>query len=283
MQRTILEAGADLPDHELPPYADMLHAYHVSRTVELRDLVARLPIAPGDRVLDLACGDACFSCWLAERGAVVVGIDRSPAYLGLARRRVVGNPAAERIGFQQADARALPLPDGGFDLVWCAQSLFSLPDPLAVLGEMARVARPGGVVAVLENDSLHHLIIPWPAELELAVRQAQLRALEQRGDGPLHKFYIGRDLCGLFAQVGIVDCAVQTVAVERSAPLAEAEERFLRGHFAQLRRLVAGQLDPTTLRAFDRLFDAESDADLLRRPDFHLTHLEMLAIGRTPT
>ncbi|HEU4321787.1 MAG TPA: methyltransferase domain-containing protein [Roseiflexaceae bacterium] len=282
MERKILEAGADLPDNELPPYAAMLHAYHVSRATELRALVARLPIAPGDRVLDLACGDACFSRWLAERGAVVVGVDRSPAYLDLARRSVAETPVAERIGFQQADVRALPFPDGSFDLVWCAQSLFSLPDPLEVLREMARVARPGGAVAVLENDNLHHMIIPWPAELELAVRQAQFRALEQRSDGPLHKYYIGRDLCGLFTQVGIDQCEVQTVAVERHAPLAEAEEQFLRDHFAQLRRLIAKELDRATLQAFDLLFDPASDADLLRRPDFHLTHLEMLAVGRKP-
>ncbi|GAB4194574.1 MAG: hypothetical protein OHK0022_10720 [Roseiflexaceae bacterium] len=282
MRVTILEPGAGLPDHQLPPYADMLHAYHLSREAELRALVAQLPIAPGDRVLDVASGDACFSCWLAERGATVAGIDRSSAYLDLAKRNVAGSALAERIGFQQADARALPFPDGSFDLVWCAQSLFSLPDPLEVLREMVRVARPGGTVAVLENDSLHHMIIPWPAELELAVRQAQLRALEQRNHGPLHKFYIGRDLCGLFAQSGIDDCDVQTVAVERHAPLEPAEQQFLRGHFGQLRRLIARQLDPATLQAFDLLFDPDSELDLLCRPDFHLTHLEMLALGRKP-
>lgn len=279
MRPAIAEPWADLSDDSVPPYAEMLHAYHTSRRAELRELVGMLPLTRASRVLDLACGDGCFSQLLAERAGAVVAADLSPAYLDLARHRVTGAPEAERITFQRADARALPFDDAGFDLAWCAQSFFSLPDPLATLREMARVVRPGGHVAVLENDSMHHIIVPWPPELELAVRQAQLRALAERGDGRVHKFYIGRDLCGLLLQAGLAACRVQTLAVERHAPLEPSEERFLLEHFGQLRRLVQGTLEPPALRAFDLLFTPGSELYLLRRPDFHMTHIETLAIA----
>ncbi|HEX9370944.1 MAG TPA: class I SAM-dependent methyltransferase [Roseiflexaceae bacterium] len=276
-----IEPGAGLPDDELPGYWRMLHAYHRSRSAELRAMIATLPLAPGDRVLDVASGDGCHSVWLAERGAQVVGVDLSAAYLDHARRRAAATPQAGRICFEQGDANALAFADGMFDLVWCAQSFYSLPDPIATLREMVRVTRPGGHVAVLENDTLHHILLPWPAELELAVRQAQLRALAaDHGGQRLDKFYIGRNLRGLLRQCGVGSCSVRTFAVERDAPLEHDEELFLQLYFADMRSGAWPYLDAPARAAFDKLFDPGSETYLLRQPDLHLTHLETLAVGR---
>ena len=54
-------------------------------------------------------------------------------------------PAIER---QQADATDIPLPDGGFDIVFCQQALQFFPDRLAALGEMHRVLAPNGRLAL---------------------------------------------------------------------------------------------------------------------------------------
>jgi SAM-dependent methyltransferase len=259
----------------------MLHAYHRSRSAELRAIIATLPLAPCARVLDVASGDGCYSIWLAERAAAVVGVDLSPACLGYARRRTAATPHAGRISFELGDANALPFPDRVFDLVWCAQSFYSLPNPLQALREMARVTRPDGHIAVLENDTLHQILLPWPAELELAVRQAQLRSLEAdyAGQG-LDKFYIGRNLCGLFHQCGLAACEVQVFPIARDAPLSADEELFLRLYFDELRDRAWQYLDAAARTAYDMLFDPRSETYLLRRPDFHLTHLESLAIGK---
>jgi SAM-dependent methyltransferase len=274
------EPGAGLADDELPDYWRMLHAYHRSREAELRSIIAGLPLAAGDLTLDVASGDGCYTLWLAERGAQVVGVDLSPAYLEHARNRASASAYAERVRFEQADANALPFADDTFDLTWCAQSFYSLPDPIATLREMVRVTKRGGRVAVLENDTLHHLLLPWPAELELAVRQAQLQALEADHTGRgSDKFYIGRNLCGIFHQCGVESCDVRTFAVERAAPLGDDEELFLRLYFADLRARAWPYLDDDTRAAFDMLFDQQAATYLMRRPDFHLTHIETLAIG----
>src|SRR6476619_3278722 len=136
------EPGAGLAPHELPGYARMLDAYHRSRAAELRAIIATLPLGPHSRVLDVACGDGCYSDWLAERAGQVVGVDLCAAYLDLAERRDTATIYANRISFGRADAAILPFGDGSFDLVWCAQSFFSLPDPLATVREMIRVTRP---------------------------------------------------------------------------------------------------------------------------------------------
>jgi len=278
------EAGAGLGDDELPGYARMLSAYHRARATELRAIMATLPLSRESRVLDLACGDGCYSIWLAERAGHVVGVDRSPAYLDLARRGAAQAPDATRISFEQVDAAALPFEDGCFDLAWCAQSLFSLPDPITAVREMIRVTRPGGNVAVLENDTLHQILLPWPVELELAVRQAQFKALSAKHAGQrLNRSYIGRNLSGLLHQCGIAACDVRTFPVERCLPLSADEELFLSLYFADVRERAWPYLDQAARIAFDMLFDPQAETYLLRRPDFHLTHLELLAVGRTPS
>jgi SAM-dependent methyltransferase len=275
------EAGSGLRYDELPGYTAMLEAYHRARAPELRAILDMLPLTPNDCVLDLACGDGWYSIEFARRVHEVVAVDLSPAYLGLARQNAVAARQIERIRFEQADAGALSFADHMFDVTWCAQSFYSLPDPLAALREMARVTRSDGCVAVLENDTLHHLLLPWPAELELAVRQAQLQALAERNAAQgADKFYIGRNLCGIFRQVGIEPCEIRTIPVERSAPLSEDEKTFLQFHFADLRECVWPYLDTPTREAFDMLFDEDSPRHLLRRSDFRLTHLESLAIGK---
>jgi SAM-dependent methyltransferase len=274
------EPGGGLADDQLPSYARMLHAYHRARTADLRAIVALLPLDPGSRVLDVASGDGCYSIWMAERAGQVAGIDLSPAYLDLARRNAAATPHASRIAFERADVESLPFASGSFDLAWCAQSLFSLPEPLAVLREMVRVIRPGGHVAILESDTLHQLLLPWPAELELAVRQAQLATLAaERASSATDKFYVGRNLCGLFHQCGVASCAVQTLPIDVQAPLSPDEELFLRLYLADLRKRAWPQLDAAARAAFDMLFDPDRPTYLPRQPHFHLTHLAVLAIG----
>ena len=104
-------------------------------------------------VLDLCTGtgDLALAYDRAAKGAVtVVGADFSPEMLALARRKSFKAGAAERVTFVQADAQALPFPDGTFQLVTVAFGLRNVTDPDRGLAEMVRVAKPGGRVAVLE-------------------------------------------------------------------------------------------------------------------------------------
>ncbi len=126
--------------------------------IEADAIAALLPLAPGDRVLDLACGHGRHVLPLAARAGAIVGLDRSAAYLGRAAATTLGPtstaiPTAMRKSplWVQGDVRALPFPDGTFDAVfsWYA-SLFMFDDPTneACLAEAGRVVRPGGRLLV---------------------------------------------------------------------------------------------------------------------------------------
>ena len=229
-------AGSIQAHSDLPAYAPMLTAYHRAHAAELRAMIDDLPLRPGDRVLDMPCGDGVYTVLLAnrvgERGHVV-GVDLSASYLEIARAHADASAHAAPIRFQVGDIASLPFDDNSFDRIWCAQSMISLPDPLGALHELQRVVRRGGTLAVFENDTMHQIVAPWPAELELAVRQAQLRALAARTPTTA-KYFIGRDLRGLFAEAGLERCFVTPYTSIRHAPLSDDERTYLAWYFDEL-------------------------------------------------
>lgn len=123
--------------------------------------VQALPALDGKDVVELGCGTAYFSAWLARRGARPVGVDVTPSQLAIAREL----QAEHRLDFPllEADAEDVPLPDESFDLalseygasIWC--------DPTRWIPEAARLLRPGGELVFLKNGVLAMLTAPEDA------------------------------------------------------------------------------------------------------------------------
>jgi demethylmenaquinone methyltransferase/2-methoxy-6-polyprenyl-1,4-benzoquinol methylase len=111
----------------------------------------RAELAPGDRALDLCCGTGDLALELAGRvgpGGEVVGCDFSEPMLELARAKAAERGAA--VGFEWADALALPYEDSSFDAVTVGFGVRNLSDLNRGLAEMSRVLRPAGRLVILE-------------------------------------------------------------------------------------------------------------------------------------
>ena len=100
-------------------------------------------------LLDIGTGTGRMAELFAPRSRHITGLDKSPEMLRLARTRLQGL-SADRVDLVQGDFLALPFPSGGFDTVLIHQVLHYAQDPAAVLGEAARVTRPGGRIAVVD-------------------------------------------------------------------------------------------------------------------------------------
>lgn len=111
-----------------------------------------LPDVNGLDTIELGCGTAYVSAWLARRGARPVGVDITPAQLETARALQREHGLA--FPLIEASAEEVPLPDASFDLaiseygaaIWC--------DPYRWIPEAARLLRPGGRLVFLGNSTL---------------------------------------------------------------------------------------------------------------------------------
>jgi SAM-dependent methyltransferase len=141
-------------------------------------------------VVELGCGTAYFSAWLAKRGAKPVGIDPTRAQLETARRM----QAETGIEFPLVEgvAEDVPLPDASFDLALSEYGASIWADPYKWIPEAARLLRPGGRLVFLRNSTLVILCQPLdpPATEQLVRPQRGLHRIEWPDTGGI-EFHLG--------------------------------------------------------------------------------------------
>jgi trans-aconitate methyltransferase len=175
-------------------------------------------VAPGQRVLDVACGTGIVARTAAERVApdgTVVGVDLNEAMLTVARR------VGPDIEFRRGDAAALPAGDAEFDVVLCQMALMFFPDRVEALGEVARVAAPGATVALLVPGALDHQV-SFSRFIDVAVRHAGPEAKSL-----LTAYFVCGDLDELSALVGAAGLEVVTARTEVGTYRAPSVDAFV--------------------------------------------------------
>jgi SAM-dependent methyltransferase len=192
------QVSAEAAERYEAQFVPAIFAEWAPRLIEIAGVEA------GQRILDVACGTGIVARTAADRLAgsgQVIGLDLNPAMLAVAGR------VRPELDWRQGDAADLPFPDGSFDRVLCQMALMFFPDRLLTLREMARVARPGGVVAVCVPAAIEDQPAYGPF-VEMAVDQAGGDARTQLGAywscGGL------RQLTGWFTAAGLTVVATRT-------------------------------------------------------------------------
>ena len=108
--------------------------------------------------VELGCGTAYFSAWLARRGARAVGVDPTPAQLATARR--LQREHGLQFPLIEADAERVPCRGAIFDLAISEYGACLWADPDRWVAEAARILRPGGELVFLVNSPLFTLCVP---------------------------------------------------------------------------------------------------------------------------
>jgi len=152
---TMQDTSSQNTRHELYTHghAPSVVNFHATRSVADSFQYGVTHLRPGMTVLDLGCGPGSITVDLARRVAPgrVIAIDRDPGVLAQARD-LAARLGVDNVEFAVGDAYALDLPDDAVDLAHAHQLLQHVADPAAVLREMARVTRPGGLVAARDGD-----------------------------------------------------------------------------------------------------------------------------------
>jgi SAM-dependent methyltransferase len=122
----------------------------------------------GTDAIELGCGTAYWSAWLARRGARVVGIDNSQRQLDTARRLAAEHD--QPLTLLHGNAEDVPYPDGSFDLAFSEYGAAIWCDPYAWIPEAHRLLRPGGELLFLGCHPLAMVCQPSDGDGPATVR-----------------------------------------------------------------------------------------------------------------
>ena len=262
------EAGQSIDIEATFRWLDRVDGHPLAQQLKGR-MLEMCPVAAGDQVLDVGCGLGHEVCRLAERvgpHGQVVGIDASPAMITEAWRRVAG--LSLPVTFEVGDAEQVALADNSFDLCRTERVLRYVHRPEAALGEMARLARPGGSVMAFDFDSDQTIVdVPDPA---LARRIADLL------DAAVPHPWIGRQLFGLFKGAGLRDVRVIPHAVALSGAAGFGMyEQLNRGTIQ--RAVEAGQITASEVAAWWAALEEAAESEM-----FFSANLGFIVTGHKP-
>jgi len=176
LEQRILDglAAAGLDGKPLTP-ADLapVDEFHIRGRLATTELALLAEIERGERVLDVGAGLGGPARHLAaEFGAEVVGADLTPEYCEVARLLTERAGLEDSVSFHLADALELPFDDGEFDVVWTQHAAMNIPDKERLYGELGRVLRQGGRLALYDVTAgpggQVHFPVPWATGPELS-------------------------------------------------------------------------------------------------------------------
>jgi ubiquinone/menaquinone biosynthesis C-methylase UbiE len=273
-----IDAGVDR-------YSDQLIKTGRLTEPAIRQAIAALRLPPGSCGLDAGCGAGQKTSWLAEAvspGGRVVGLDQSGGMLEVARRSTAESSLAEAVEFQQGDLLHLPFADAAFDWSWCLDTLWpgsegrGFADVAAVVAELVRVVKPGGIVALLFWSG--QAFLPGYPGLEARLMQAFTESAFYLRVAEPARHYL-RALEWLRA-AGLADRQARTFAADACAPLpaevTQARHVCLDMFFGDLESRVSAE----DWEQYQRLSRPESADCIFACPDYYFFITYSLFYGR---
>ena len=279
--------GATLQNQELQQQGEQYLLGHSEteerrlrrQAAELRQesawLFDRIGLGVGSRAIDLGCGPQGVLDLLSDRVGPtghVIGIERNLKSVAMAKF-FVADRGLKNVEVVQGDATATRLPGASFDLVHARLVLVNVPYVEAVIREMVRLARPGGVVASHEADYVSHFCDPplpaWDRLFEIFKAYSFANGID---------LFVGRRTHRLFREAGLVDIEVNPVI--HVYPHGH-NRRMIFWHFLQNVRDRVLEQELITESEFSEL-TAELKEHLDRPDTLVVSHLFFQVWGRKP-
>jgi ubiquinone/menaquinone biosynthesis C-methylase UbiE len=251
-------------------YLSMAAWMHRVTEPAVRPAIRTLQLPAGSRGLDAGCGIGTHTLWLAEvvsPGGHVTGIDISRECLAHAEETAAKSGLAEQVSFQYGDLGDLPFDDNAFDWTWNADTLWPVAGkaPLPLVRELARVVRPGGILAILFWSSQR--LLPGYPLLEARLNATCAANFPYTADTK-PEWHILRTPEWL-QEASLNAPQARTFVADIHAPLADAARNALAGSFQMLWGKAEPEVTPEDWAQFQRLCQPESPDFILNLPDYY--------------
>ena len=235
----------------------------------LPSAIQALQLPSGSRGLDAGCGIGLQALLLAEavgHTGNVTGLDLSPEFLLHGEEIVKEAGLSDRISFQEGDVSKLPFYNDTFDWAWSANCIGYAPlEPLPLVKELARVVKPGGIVAILAWSS--EKLLPGYPLLEGRLN-ATSSGIAPFVKGKRPELHFLRAL-GWFRDAGLEEPTARTFAGDAYAPLTDDVRNALIALFQMRWPGVESELTPEDREEYQRLCMPESPDFILNHPDYY--------------
>jgi ubiquinone/menaquinone biosynthesis C-methylase UbiE len=264
--------------------AGWLDTHFEANRPEYEAMVRSVPIEPGWRVLDAGCGSGSFLPFLADMvgpDGRLTAFDLAPDNVAAVEERLkdwrLTCPVQTRVG----TLVELPFPDNSFDAVWCANTLQYLNDAelTTALGELQRVVRAGGVVAIKDHTADMRIDPASQYFLERAFIAGW--QAEPRPGFRVHGGYRGPSFRTILLESDLVDVWAKSTLIERWAPLRPVEQALWRDALRAFSgSALQHDLPAEDLALWRELSDPAGAAAFVARPDFYVREVNVVAVGR---
>ncbi|MFC2076274.1 class I SAM-dependent methyltransferase [candidate division KSB1 bacterium] len=252
-------------------YAEQMElAGRLTETIT-RQAMEELDLPEESAGLDVGCGNGRHSLWLAEaigNGGKVVGLDISLDNLAAARDRVGRSGLSGGIELIRGDLLNLPFKNGSFHWIWCADTLwtgFVTEEPVAVISDLARIVKPGGVVALLywSNQSF----LPGYPALEARLNKAFAETTRYLAGIPPEQHFLRAS--GWLKQAGLKKAAARSYVSGVQAPLSPDTKEALAFCFDMFWGELEEHVSADDWQEFKRICSPESEDFILNDPGYY--------------
>lgn len=268
---------------EMENYAYKLHLADSLREPVISRAIRELHIDTGSNILDAGCGIGSHLPLLTKQVGLsghVTGLDISAGFISRARQNAKICGLEDRISLVQGNVNSLPFNESEFDCVVSVDCVGypNSPNPVALLKELKRVVRPGGIVAIL-GWSYQQLLPGYPF-LESKLNTASPLVVPSGTDmGPKAHFLRAS---GWFQEAGFVRTSSRSYAGDICAPLSDEEKEAVQAFFEMLWKNARPAVSNDEWQLFQRISKPGSVDFILDKADYYGFFVYTCFAGQVP-
>lgn len=268
------DVNAIAPTPAPQEYATVMEMTNAITEKAAREAIRALGLFAGAKVLDVPCGIGNHSMWMVEENATisVLGVDISEAHLARARELAARKGVKGNLVFEKGDIQSLAYEDDAFDFVWCCDGLWIggpesgsvAQEPYAILGELMRVVRPGGKIALLFWTGQR--LLPGYPLLESALGATwAANAPMSREVSP--EFHAMRAPLWL-KKAGCRNVQANSFVADVRGPFSEKDVTAMLSTMTMFWECAEAEVSPELWAQYTAITDPDSDAFILRQEGY---------------